>query len=163
MTAGSLRPSPVPTPHVLKPATERIHQPIPVTLAHRAEYAALRGAAGALRGLGVRGAGAVGARIGGLGYSPFKIRRGVAEEQIAKAFPQLAPAEVSEIARKAYENLGRTTMETAILPSQSREDIVSLFDAVEGWNIVEERLARGSGLILVSGHVGNWELGGAYL
>jgi Kdo2-lipid IVA lauroyltransferase/acyltransferase len=163
MTAGSLRPSPVPTPHVMKAAPERVHQPIPITLAHRAEYAALRGAAGALRGLGVRGASAVGARIGGLGFSPLKIRRGVAEEQIARAFPELDPPRVAEIARASYENLGRTAMETAILPSQSRDEIVSLFEQVDGWNIVEERLARGNGLMLVSGHIGNWELGGAYL
>ena len=38
-----------------------------------------------------------------------------------------------------------------------------MFEYVEGWSIVEERLARGKGLILVSGHLGNWELGGAYL
>jgi KDO2-lipid IV(A) lauroyltransferase len=38
-----------------------------------------------------------------------------------------------------------------------------MFEQVDGWNILEERLARGHGLILVSGHVGNWELGGAYL
>lgn len=163
MTAGSLRPSPVPTPTVSRPAPDRIHTPIPVTLAHRAEYAALRGAAGALRGLGVRRASSVGAKIGGLGFSPLKIRRGVAEEQIGKAFPELTPSQVSEIAHRSYEHLGRTAMETAILPSQSREEIVALFEQVDGWNIVEERLARGNGLMLVSGHVGNWELGGAYL
>src|SRR4051812_49118692 len=138
MTAGSLRPSPVPTPHVTKAPPERLHQPIPVTLAHRAEYAALRGAAGALRGFGVRGASAVGARIGGLGFSPFKIRRGVAEAQIAKAFPQYDAEQVSTLARRSYEHLGRTSMETAILPSLTREQIVSLVEQVDGWNIVEE-------------------------
>jgi Kdo2-lipid IVA lauroyltransferase/acyltransferase len=163
MIARSLRPSPVPTPRAMTPPLERVHEPIPITLAHRAEYAALRGVASALRGLGVRGAGSVGARIGGLGFSPFKIRRGVAEEQIAKAFPELDRQQVSETARKSYEHLGRTSMETAILPGQSRQQIISLVEQVDGWNIVEERLARGNGLILVSGHLGNWELGGAYL
>lgn len=164
MTTKSIRPSPVPTPHAPSGAVPgRVHTPIRITASHRAEYAALRGAAAALRGLGVRGASAVGARIGGLGFSPFKFRRGVAEEQIAKAFPDFTPAKVSDIARRSYEHLGRTAMETAILPSQSREQIVGLFEQVDGWNIVEERLARGNGLMLVSGHVGNWELGGAYL
>src|SRR3954464_967391 len=155
MTAGSLRPSPVPTPHGMAPPAEPAPKPHPIPPAHRAEYAALRGAAGALRGLGVRGASAVGARIGGVGFSPLKIRRGVAEEQIAKAFPELSAAEVSSMARASYEHLGRTSMETAILPTQSPEQITSLFDEVDGWNIVEERLARGNGLMLVSGHVGN--------
>lgn len=142
---------------------ERVHSPIAITPSHRAEYAALRAASGALRGLGVRGASAVGARIGGLGFAPFRIRRGVAEEQIAKAFPELGPDEVSRIARESYGHLGRTAMETMLLPSRSREEVLDLFSEVEGWEIVEERLARGNGLILASGHVGNWELGGAYL
>lgn len=144
-------------------AADRVHQPIPITGAHRAEYAALRGAAGVLRGLGVRGASAVGARIGSLGFSPFRIRRGVAEEQIAKAFPEFSPERVAEVARGSFEHLGRTAMETALLPSQSRQQIIELFEQVDGWNVVEERLARGNGLIFASGHVGNWELGGAYL
>ena len=142
---------------------DRVHTPIPITASHRAEYAALRAASGALRGIGIRRASAVGARIGGLGFAPFKIRRGVAEEQIAKAFPELDGAAVSRIARDAYENLGRTAMETMLLSSRSREEVVALFTEVEGWHHVEERLAAGNGLILASGHVGNWELGGSYL
>lgn len=142
---------------------DRVHTPIPVTASHRAEYAALRAASGALRGIGVRGASAVGARIGGLGFAPFKIRRGVAEEQIAKAFPELSAERVSAIARDSYENLGRTAMETMLLASRSREDVLGMFGEVEGWHFVEERLAAGNGLMLASGHVGNWELGGAYL
>ena len=34
---------------------------------------------------------------------------------------------------------------------------------MHGWSIVEERLARGKGLIVATGHLGNWELGGAYV
>src|ERR1041385_8770527 len=54
-------------------------------------------------------------------------------------------------------------METAILPYCTRTEIIELFAEVEGWSIVEERIARGNGLIVVTGHLGNWELGGAYL
>lgn len=144
-------------------AVDRVHTPIPITPAHRAEYAALRGLAAALRGIGVKGASSVGARVGSLGYAPFRIRRGVAEEQIARAFPEFSAERVQEVARLSYQHLGRTAMETTLLPTQTREQIVELFAEVEGWHFVEERLARGNGLILASGHVGNWELGGAYL
>jgi len=162
MTSGSLRPAPTrPVAHGSAP--DRLHRPIPITVAHWAEYAALRGMAGALRGLGVPGAGAVGAHIGRLGFSPMRIRRDVAVDQIARAFPEHAPDVVDDIARRSYEHLGRTAMETALLPSLSRAEIEALFAEVVGWDIVEERLARGNGLMLVSGHIGNWELGGAYL
>lgn len=133
------------------------------TLSHRVQYGALRGVIGVLRRMGMRAAGRVGANLGMLGYRPLGIRREVVERQVRAAFPSLPADEVQRIARASYANLGRTTAETALLPLYDRERIIDMFDEVEGWSIVEERLARGKGLILVSGHFGNWEVGGAYL
>ena len=133
------------------------------TIAHRAEYAALRGAVAAIERLSFRTAGSIGARIGGLGYRPLGIRRDVVERQLSVSFPGRTPEDVARIARAAYAHLGQTSIETAILPSYSRLQIIDLFEAVHGWDIVEERLARGKGLVMVTGHLGNWELGGAYI
>jgi len=133
------------------------------TFAHRIEYGALRGVVGLLKRIGLRSASAVGAGLGTLGYRPLAIRREVVERQVRAALPALAPGEVHRIARASYAHLGRTTTETALLPLYDRERIISLFEEVEGWSIVEERLARDKGLILVTGHLGNWEVGGAYL
>jgi KDO2-lipid IV(A) lauroyltransferase len=41
--------------------------------------------------------------------------------------------------------------------------VLDLFENVEGWDVVERLRARGRGLIMVTGHLGNWELGGAYI
>jgi KDO2-lipid IV(A) lauroyltransferase len=133
------------------------------SFAHRAEYAALRGAVAAMERLSFARAGVLGERIGRLGYAPLKIRRGVVEKQLTAVFPEKSAEDVERIARAAYGHLGRTTIETAVLPSYSRREILDLFEDVSGWSIVEERLARGKGLIVVTGHLGNWELGGAYL
>ncbi|MGH7618976.1 MAG: lysophospholipid acyltransferase family protein [Gemmatimonadaceae bacterium] len=133
------------------------------TLAHRAEYVALRGAVAAVERLGFSVAGRFGNRVGRLGYAPLGIRRQVVLRQLSAALPQLSAAEVERIAREAYGHLGRTSIETAILPSFSAAEIIDLFESVNGWSLVEERLARGKGLILVTGHLGNWEVGGAYL
>ncbi|HEY4306412.1 MAG TPA: lysophospholipid acyltransferase family protein [Gemmatimonadaceae bacterium] len=133
------------------------------SLAHRAEYAALRSAVAAMERLSFIRAGVVGERIGQLGYAPLKIRRAVVEKQLSVVFPEKSQEEVERIARAAYGHLGRTTIETAVLPSYRRTQILDLFEDVSGWSIVEERLARGKGLIVVTGHLGNWELGGAYL
>src|SRR5215468_2703718 len=134
-----------------------------MTIAHRAEYAALRGAVAAVERLGFSAAGRVGERIGRLGYWPLAIRRDVVRRQVSAALPELSAADVERLSREAYGHLGRTSIETAILPSFSASEIVDLFESVTGWNVVEERMARGKGLIVVAGHLGNWELGGAYL
>jgi Kdo2-lipid IVA lauroyltransferase/acyltransferase len=133
------------------------------TFTHRAEYAALRGAVAAMERLSFRRAGVLGERIGRLGYWPLGIRRAVVERQLSAALPERSPEDIARIARETYAQLGRTSVETAILPAYDAAEIVGLFEDVQGWSIIEERLARGKGLILVTGHLGNWELGGAYL
>jgi KDO2-lipid IV(A) lauroyltransferase len=98
-----------------------------------------------------------------LGYRPFGIRRRVVERQIAAAFPEWDIARVEATARAAYGNFGRTTVETAVLPRYGREQIVAMFDEPENWSSLERAVQRGRGVIVVAGHLGNWEMGGAYL
>lgn len=133
------------------------------TFAHYAEYAALRGALAALAALSFERAGAVGERLGALGYRPFGIRRAVVERQIAAAFPEYGPDEVTRVARASYAHLGRTTVEAAVLSTYGREQVLSLFEGTDGWPVVEEALAAGRGIIFVTGHLGNWELAGSFM
>lgn len=133
-----------------------------VTIAHRLEYGALRAVLGGLRTMSWDRATRVGAAIGAIGYAPLRVRRSVVEKQVAAAFPELDAAAVSRIARASYEHLGRTTIETALLSTLGREQVLELFEGVDGWDAVEAGLAQGKGLIFVTGHVGNWELAGAY-
>lgn len=132
------------------------------TLSHRLEYLATRAVVGVLRQLGWRRASWVGGRIARLVYKPIGIRRGVVERQIAAAFPERTPAEVAMLAGRSYESLGRTSIETATMPGTSAAEILARVERVEGWEFVEAGLAHGRGVILVTGHLGNWELGGAY-
>ncbi|HUF66808.1 MAG TPA: lysophospholipid acyltransferase family protein [Gemmatimonadaceae bacterium] len=132
-------------------------------LAHRAEFYALRGAVAVLRRMKWDRACRLGERIGLLGYAPLGIRREVVERQIAGAFPGLDRDGVRKLARRAYAHLGRSTIETALLSSLGREGILSLVTEVVGWDAIEEAHAAGRGIVIVSGHFGNWELAGAYL
>ncbi len=134
-----------------------------VTLAHRAEFAALRSTIGALSVLPWNTAVAMGARLGLLGHWPVGIRRTVVREQIAFAFPELSQADVERIARASYISLGTTTIETALMASLDRQHLLDLVSETKGFHHFEEAHARGRGVIVVTGHLGNWELGGAYL
>jgi KDO2-lipid IV(A) lauroyltransferase len=133
----------------------------PLTLSHYAEYYGLRGAVSALRRLGIRRAGDIGEWIGRLGYRPLAFRRDVVERQVRSAFPGLSEPDVVQIAIESYAHLGRTTIETAIMPEYSREKVLGMFERVEGWDVVERARASGKGALLVSGHIGNWELAGS--
>ena len=133
------------------------------TVAQRLEFGAMRATIAALGRLPWQVAARIGESVGVLGYRPFRIRRGTVERQIAAAFPGLPPREVARIARGAYAQLGRTVIETALLPSLGRQRVLDLIPEVEGWEILEDAAAAGTGAMLVTGHFGNWELGGAYI
>lgn len=132
------------------------------TLSHRLEYAGTRLAVGALRLLGWRASSWVGGRIGQLAYRPIGIRQGVVERQIAAAFPNLDAQAVQLLSQQSYDSIGRTFIEAATLPGATRDEIIDRVERVEGWEYVEAALAGGKGIILVTGHLGNWEFGGSY-
>jgi Kdo2-lipid IVA lauroyltransferase/acyltransferase len=153
MGPGARADEPVPPP----PRPTRVR----ARAAHYAEYIALRGALAVMRRLGMARAGAVGARVAALGYAPLGIRREVVERQLGVAFPELDRASIERLARAAYAHLGRVAVEAALLPYHGR--VLDLFDDAEGWDAVERARAGGSGILFVTGHLGNWELAGAYV
>jgi len=133
------------------------------SLSHYAEYYSLRATIAALRALPWERACRIGASLGALGYRPLGIRKRVVDRQIAAAFPEWPPERVHLVALGSYRHLGRSAIETALLDSLGRDGLLDLVENVEGWHLVEEVVAKGSGAILVTGHIGNWELAGAYV
>ena len=133
------------------------------TFTHRLEYGALRGAVALVDALPYGAARRLGAALGVAGYSPLGIRRTVVVRQIAAAFPEMSRSEVRRVARAAYANLGRVAVETALLPSLRSRSVLKMFGADEGFDAVERAYAEGRGVVLITGHFGNWELAGAYI
>lgn len=133
------------------------------TWKHWLEYALLRTVVAALGPLGIARASAIGARLGRLGYWPLGIRRGVVTRHINACFPERSDAERATLVRASYEHLGRTAVESILMSRLGPESLRDLFEGVDGWDAIERGRLRGKGLVLVAGHLGNWELSGAYL
>jgi len=133
------------------------------TASHYAEYYSLRGTVAALRALPWETACRIGARLGSLGYRPLGIRRRVVERQIAAAFPEWPDGKVRRAAVASYRHLGRSAIETALLDSLGKDGLLDLVETVDGWHHLAEAMSKGLGAIIVTGHIGNWELAGAYV
>jgi len=133
------------------------------TVAHRAEYYTMRATIGALRGLSWNAACKIGEKLGALGYRPLGIRKRVVERQIAAAFPDLGRDAVVNLARESYAHLGRTFVETALLDTLGKTGLLKLVETVENWELIDEVMSKGKGAVMVTGHIGNWELAGAYV
>jgi KDO2-lipid IV(A) lauroyltransferase len=131
------------------------------TLAHRVQYIALRAIAAALGLLPWRAATGLAGSIGTLFYSPFRVRRRVAERQIAAAFPEFSSWEVRRIARESFRHLGRVAAETALLSRLDASGVLAHIESIDGLELLSRQRAEGRGAIVLAGHLGNWELGGA--
>ena len=129
---------------------------------HRVEYALFRMAAGCAGLLPRRWAQGLGAAAGWLAGSALRIRRRVTAENLARAFPERSPAWRAGAARESYRHLGRTAATTFRLSALTPDEILAL-SRVEGRELLADPVARGEGAILVTGHLGNWELGGGAL
>lgn len=133
------------------------------TLTQWAEYAALRVIATALRPFGWRAASAVGAFVGGLGWRPFAIRADRVERAIRACFPEFDDAKVRATARESYRGLGRVTIESIVLSRQGKAKVLEAFVEPVGYEVLERAFAGGKGVVMVAGHIGNWELSAAYM
>jgi len=88
------------------------------------------------------------------------VRRKVVATQLRAVFPDLSPAELASLTGKVYDHLGLTVAEVFCAAPNA------LFDTVDihpGWDVLDRALAQGRGAIAVTGHIGNFELGGRVL
>lgn len=68
--------------------------------------------------------------------------------------------EVAQVARRSFRNFAKYLVEIMRFPKLSASDFERLVK-IEGWEHLREAMAHGKGLIFVSIHFGNFELGGA--
>lgn len=128
-------------------------------LKHRVEYAAFRAGLAGGRLLSDEQAAAVGAALGRTGYR-LGIKKDVVEGNLRIAFPDAAPQWIEATARAAYAHLGRETMAMLRLSFTSREEVLERTRIV-GEDQVRASWELGRGIVLVAGHLGNWEIGAA--
>jgi len=103
-----------------------------------------------------------GARVGALAHAAG-MRRRVTEDNLAVAFPELAPEERARLARRVYAHFGRMAVDSLRLSASGPSALVPHVTGGGIVRIVREALDRGRGAIILTGHLGNWELAGAYL
>jgi len=99
------------------------------------------------------------AALGKFFYRRFPIRRDVAFANLTMCFPEKGFEEIETILEKSYVNVATVFLEFLYLPKFTKENIrdaVELPD--ESSALIQSALESGKGLILISGHFGNWEL-----
>jgi len=127
------------------------------TAMHRLEYALFRGAAALLRSLPERYALGMGSVIGWKAGSLFRIRRKVVRDNLRIAFPESSEGWRRQVARGAFRHLGREGAALFRLQEMTPAEVLARC-TVEGIDELRRPLEEGNGVLILSGHLGNWEL-----
>ncbi|NLO90445.1 MAG: lysophospholipid acyltransferase family protein [Elusimicrobia bacterium] len=123
------------------------------------EYAFFTLGAGVLRVLPWSASIALGRALGrAASYLVWK-RFNLTTDNISRAFPSKTRAEVLDIARKSWENIGVTAAECAHAASMNREELLGIC-AVSNSAEFEKHIATGRGAIVHLAHLANWEIAG---
>ncbi|WP_321365856.1 lysophospholipid acyltransferase family protein [uncultured Desulfuromusa sp.] len=131
-----------------------------VSLKHRLEYVALRFVAAVVRSLPRKVALNTGRILGRLGMKLLPGRYQQAKDNMMKALPELGPEDIETNLRKCFENFGIFGVEVLRLDlSASGADSVRNHIDISGENFLQEALSLNRGAILLTGHLGFWELG----
>jgi phosphatidylinositol dimannoside acyltransferase len=76
--------------------------------------------------------------------------------------PRPDPLEVRRQVRNVFRNYAKYMLDLIRLPRVKTGDLQERFD-VYGLEHIEEGLQRGRGLVMVTAHIGNWDMAGAFL
>lgn len=99
------------------------------------------------------------AKVKGTGfYYVFPVRKKVARENLRLAFPEKSAGEINRIIRRCYINVLTVIAEFFYMRKLSTAKLAEFFK-VTNLGLINQSLQGGKGLILISAHFGNWELG----
>jgi KDO2-lipid IV(A) lauroyltransferase len=100
----------------------------------------------------------VGAAIGWLMWKVPNRSREVVRINLAKCFPELAPAERERLVGQSLKDIGRSFTESACAWIWPAERSLALIREVEGLDVLHQALASGKGVVGITSHLGNWEV-----
>jgi KDO2-lipid IV(A) lauroyltransferase len=120
----------------------------------------IRAAIKLLRVMPVSLARALAAGAGTIAWGLQKDRRETLLKNLSYTAPDRSPAQRRRLARRTFRNLAVTAVDQFRLPSIERGELRALFE-IRGWEHVESSQARGKGTIIVTAHLGPYELASA--
>lgn len=105
----------------------------------------------------------LGGLLGGAAYYLLGRERHRAIRQVQSVFgPSLDPAGCRKLVHASFRNLGRSLFEVLALSHVSQSEIERSVE-IMGEESLKAAKDRGRGVIFVTGHLGNWEVGAASL
>lgn len=95
-------------------------------------------------------------------YAALGARRAILLDNLRHTAPNASPAQRRQLARDTFRHIAECQVDLYRIPASSPNELREMVD-VRGFEHVEAARELGRGVIIVIGHLGNYELGGAWL
>ncbi|MBI9042824.1 lysophospholipid acyltransferase family protein, partial [Lutibacter sp.] len=94
-------------------------------------------------------------------YYIFPLRKKILLKNFGIAFPEKNDAEINKLIYDNYFSSALALCEIAHLSNTSKDEILNLINCKDT-HVINEILDDGKGVLLLTAHFGNWELGAVY-
>lgn len=128
-------------------------------LRHYLEAWAAQAVTAALRPMSMAGVRRAGAGLGRLAHRLDAKHRNVALDNLARAFPSRSAAQREALTLQVFEHFGSLLLELLKFGTLSPGEMLALCD-VEGEDRLRQAYRHGRGVLIFTGHFGNWEMHG---
>lgn len=99
----------------------------------------------------------IGKLLGTIAYG-FDIRhRRIVRRNLKFAYPNWSKEQIRNISHRVFQNIGITVLELFLMSFLSKEEILKKV-SIKGREHVHEAIQSNIGVILISAHIGNWEM-----
>lgn len=102
------------------------------------------------------------ARIGEISYLFCKAARANVKRNLRRALPELGEREIARLALSTFRNYSEYLVDYGLFKELDSVSIKKVFKNNEGDENADWALKRGRGIIVLTVHIGNWELGASY-
>lgn len=100
----------------------------------------------------------VGRKLGHLVFRLDRRHRRIVEQNTAFVFPGRSPEDIRGLQRRIFEHFGIMVLEILQVPFLSRDQLTARV-RVENERVLLQAMDHPRGCLLISAHLGNWELG----
>ena len=101
--------------------------------------------------------------IADLSYLLYRSAVKKSSANLKLAFPSLSLREISGLTSKMFRNYGKYLVDYGRFTSRDSQSVLEAIGFFDGEEKLQSAVQMHKGLILVTAHLGNWELGGIFL
>ena len=105
---------------------------------------------------------AISRSISDISYLFYRTAAGSVKQNLSRAFPSYSDEAISELAARLFRNYGRYLVDYARFTRLNKSEVTGKIISFDGKENLKKALKMGKGMILLTAHLGNWELGGIF-